>query len=252
MAPERVQFGKFVLDLGRYELTCAGKAIHLERIPMDLLILLVRENGRLIGRDEIIERLWGKGLHFDTDNSINTAIRKIRHALRDNPGNPQYIETVLGKGYRFKDRAVPAPTEIEADRSRIMLAVLPFENLSGDPSQEYLNDGLTEETIMRLGQMSPRRLGVIARTSSMVFKQTDKLVAQIGRELGVDYVLEGSVRREGDRVRITTQLIRVQDQIHLWAETYDRQLPGVLDIHSEIGAAIAAHVKLKLMSGCAT
>jgi TolB-like protein len=129
-----------------------------------------------------------------------------------------------------------------------MLGVLPFENLSGDPSQEYLNDGLTEETIMRLGQMSPRRLGVIARTSSMVFKQTDKLVAQIGRELGVDYVLEGSVRREGDRVRITTQLIRVQDQIHLWAETYDRQLPGVLDIHSEIGAAIAAHVKLKLMS----
>ena len=117
-----------------------------------------------------------------------------------------------------------------------MLAVLPFQNLSGDPEQDYFSDGLTEETIMRLGQMSPRQMGVIARTSSMAYKQTDKLVTQIGRELGVDYVLEGSVRRDGAQVRITAQLIRVQDQIHLWAEKYDRQLPGILDIHGEIHA----------------
>jgi len=156
---------------------------------MNLLILLVRENGRLIGREEIIEKLWGKGLHFDTDNSINTAIRKIRHALGDDSGNPQYVETVLGRGYRFKGRTVVASRvvgEIEADRSRIMLAVLPFENLSGDPAQEYFSDGLSEETIMRLGQMSPHRMGVIARTSSMTYKQTNKSVAQIGQELGVD------------------------------------------------------------------
>jgi TolB-like protein/Flp pilus assembly protein TadD len=248
MATERVQFGKFVLDLCRYELTCARKPIHLERIPMDLLILLVRENGRLIGRDEIIKQLWAKNLHFDTDNSINTAIRKIRHALGDDSGRPQYIETVLGKGYRFKGRVVPASTEIQAEESRIMLAVLPFENLSGDPAQDYLSDGLTEETIMRLGQMSPHRLGVIARTSAMVYKQTDKSVAQIGHELDVDYVVEGSVRREGNRVRITAQLIRVQDQIHLWAENYDRRLPGFLDIHGEIGTAVAAQVKLKLIA----
>jgi TolB-like protein len=215
---------------------------------MDLLILLVRENGRLIGRDEIIERLWGKGLHFDTDNSINTAIRKVRHALADNSGMPQYIETVLGKGYRFKGRAVSVPPEIEAEPSRIMLAVLPFENLSGDPGQEYLSDGLTEETIMRLGQMSPHRLGVIARTSAMAYKQTGKSVAQVGHELGVDYVVEGSVRREHDRVRITAQLIRVRDQIHLWAENYDRFLPGLLNIHGEVGTAVAAQVKLKLIA----
>src|SRR5215813_345571 len=248
MATERVRFGKFVLDLSRYELTCSGRVIHLERIPMDLLILLVRENGRLIGRDEIIERLWGKELHFDTDNSINTAVRKIRHALGDDSGKPQYIETVLGKGYRFKGRVVPVSVQTEAEQSRIMLAVLPFENLSGDAAQEYLSDGLTEETIMRLGQMSPHRLGLIARTSSMAYKQTNKSVAQIGKELGVDYVVEGSVRREGDRVRITAQLIRVRDQIHLWAENYDRQLPGFLDIHGEIGTAVAAQVKLKLMA----
>jgi len=245
---ERIQFGKFVLDLDRYELTDAGAAIHLERIPMDLLILLVRENGKLISREQIIGQLWGKGLHFDTDNSINTAIRKIRQALGDDSGKPQYIETVLGKGYRFKGGAALASSQAEPEQSRIMLAVLPFENLSGDPAQEYLSDGLSEETIMRLGQMSPRRLGVIARTSSMAYKRTSKSVVQIGQELGVDYVVEGSVRREGDRVRIAAQLIRVRDQIHLWAENYDRKLPGLLDIHGEIGTTVAAQVKLKLMA----
>lgn len=250
MASERFQFGQFVLDIGRYELTRSGKTLHLERIPMSLLILLVRKNGRLIDREEIIEQLWGTGLHFDTDNSINTAIRKIRHALGDDPSNPQYVETVLGKGYRFKGRTLCAQFDLpekEPERSRIMLAVLPFENLSGDPAQEYFSDGLTEETIMRLGQMSPHRLGVIARTSSMAYKQTHKSVAQIGQELRVDYVLEGSIRRDVDRIRITAQLVRVQDQIHLWADTYDRRLPGLLEIHGEIGAAIAANVNLKLM-----
>lgn len=253
MPSEKFQFGQFLLDISRYELSRAGKVLHLEPIPMSLLILLVRENGRLINREEIIEQLWGKGLHFDTDNSINTAIRKIRHALGDHAENPQYVETVLGKGYRFKGRAFLSAKlqlsegQAEAEHSRIMLAVLPFENLSGDPAQEYFSDGLTEETIMRLGQMSPRRLGVIARTSSMAYKQANKSVAKIGEELGVNYVLEGSVRRDANHIRITAQLVRVNDQIHLWADTYDRRLPGLLEIHGEIGAAIAAQVNLKLM-----
>jgi len=250
MASERILLGPFVLNVSRYELTCAGKPVRMERIPMDLLILLVRENGRLVSRDEIIERLWGKDIFFDTDNSINTAIRKIRRALGDDPEKPRYIETVLGKGYRFKSRTDPAsgitsPLE-EVERPRIMLAVLPFENLSGDAGQEYFSDGLTEETIMRFGKMSPQRLGVIARTSSMAYKRTDKSVFQIGQELGVDYVLEGSVRREADRTRVTAQLIRVRDQIHLWAENFDRPSQSILDIHGEVGAAIAAHVQLEL------
>ena len=200
MASERIQLGQFVLDVSRYELTCAGKPVRMERIPMDLLILLVSENGRLVSRDEIIERLWGKDIFFDTDNSINTAIRKIRRALGEDPEKPRYIETVQGKGYRFNSRTdaatgITSPQE-EVEKPRIMLAVLPFENLSGDPGQEYFSDGLTEETIMRLGKMSPKLLGVIARTSSMAYKRTGKSVFQIGQELGVDYVLEGSVRRE--------------------------------------------------------
>jgi TolB-like protein/Flp pilus assembly protein TadD len=250
MTSERIQLGQFVLDVNRYELTCAGKPVRMERIPMDLLILLARENGRLVSRDEIIERLWGKDIFFDTDNSINTAIRKIRRALGEDPEKPRYIETVQGKGYRFKSRTDPA-TGItsphgEVERPRIMLAVLPFENLSGDAGQEYFSDGLTEETIMRFGKISPQRLGVIARTSSMAYKRTDKSICQIGQELGVDYVLEGSVRRETDRVRVTAQLIRVRDQIHLWAENFDRPSQSILDIHGEVGAAIAAHVQLEL------
>ena len=153
MSSERIQFGQFVLDASQYALTRAGRPVRLERIPMDLLILLVREKGRLISREEIIERLWGKNLFFDTDNSINTAIRKIRNSLGDDAGNPRYVETVLGKGYRFKSQTalVPLLALAPIERSRIMLAVLPFENLSGDPAQEYFSDGLSEETIMRLG-----------------------------------------------------------------------------------------------------
>ena len=236
--------------MGRCELTRAGKAVHLERIPLDLLILLVRENGRLISREEIIERLWGKNLHFDTDNSINTAVRKIRHALKDDSAKPQFVETVPGKGYRFQSRTIVSsrvPPHSETDTPRIMLAVLPFDNLSGDPAQEYFTDGMTEETIMHLGQMKPQRLGVIARTSSMIYKRTTKSVAQIGRELGVDYVLEGSMRRDADHVRVTAQLIRVHDQIHLWASNYDRQMPGILEIHGSIASAIAAQVRHNLL-----
>src|ERR1700737_2735236 len=102
MPSEIIRLGQLVLDVSRYELTRDGKSVHMERIPMDLLILLVRDGGRLVSREEIIERLWGKDVHFDTDNSINTAIRKIRRALGEDPENPHYIETVAGKGDRFK------------------------------------------------------------------------------------------------------------------------------------------------------
>jgi TolB-like protein/Flp pilus assembly protein TadD len=250
MSSGKVHLGECVLDVARYELTRAGKPVRVERIPMDLLILLVGEKGRLVSREEIIERLWGKDVFFDTDNSINTAVRKIRRALGEDPAKPQYIETVQGKGYRFKDTADTAtgelPAQTEAGKPRIMLAVLPFENLSGDPAQEYFSDGLTEETIMRFGKLSPHGLGVIARTSSMAYKRSEKSVFQIGQELGVDYLLEGSVRREAGRVRVTAQLIRVHDQIHLWAENFDCTPQSILDIHSQVGAAIAAQVKVEL------
>src|SRR5438445_5940532 len=129
---------------------------------------------------------------------------------------------------------------------KIMLAVLPFENLTGDPRQEYLSDGLTEEMITQLGRMHPERLGVIARTSAMQYKKTQKGMDQIGRELGVAYVLEGSLRRAGDHVRVSAQLIQVRDQTHLWAESYERDLRDILVLQSDVAQAIAREIALTL------
>src|SRR2546430_13128609 len=129
---------------------------------------------------------------------------------------------------------------------RSMLAVLPFENLSGDHEQEYFSDGLTEEMIMQLSRLNPQRLGVIARTSAMMFKGTKKRIVEIGEDLGVDYILEGSVRRSGTRVRISAQLILVAEETHAWAKNYERSLGDVLKLQSEVARAIASEIQIKL------
>ncbi len=137
----------------------------------------------------------------------------------------------------------PGPPQVPA---RVMLAVLPFQNLSGDPEQEYFADGLTEEMITQLGRLQPERLGVIARTSVMVYKHSDKRMDQIGRELAVQYVLEGSFRRYADRLRITAQLISVKDQTHLWAEEYDRWSKDLVGVQGEVAVAVAQQIQLQL------
>ena len=129
---------------------------------------------------------------------------------------------------------------------RVMLAVLPFQNFTGDPDQDYFSDGLTEEMITQLGSLDPQRLGVIARTSVMHYKGSRLSLYQIGRELGVQYLLEGSVRRDGDNVRITAQLIRVRDQTHIWARQYDRRLRDILVLQREIGQETADQIQLAL------
>jgi TolB-like protein/Flp pilus assembly protein TadD len=128
----------------------------------------------------------------------------------------------------------------------IMVAVLPFQNLSGDASQDYFSDGLTEELITQLGDLNGNQLGVIARTSSMAYKHTAKDIGQIGRELGVDYVLESSVRRDGDHVRITVQLIRVKNQAHVWANSYDREVRHSIAVQEEVARAVAQQIKVSL------
>ena len=129
----------------------------------------------------------------------------------------------------------------------IKLAVLPFENLTGDPEQEYFSDGLTEEMITQLGRLHPQRLSVIARTSSMRYKNRDAPLDQIGRELGVDYVLEGSARREGNRVRISATLIQVRDQTQRWTDSFDRELAGILALQGDIARGVAGSLALTLL-----
>jgi len=287
----------FELDPQAYELRRAGRSLRLERIPMELLLLLVEQRGALVSRELIVERIWGSGVFLDTDNSINGAIRKIRQALKDDPDDPHFVQTVPGKGYRFIASAVRSEVEPPAPASaavtseppalvetkplrrpgavisaiavvligalatyaywsrlrstpqtpeRLMLAVLPFENLTGDPAQDYFSDGMTEEMITQLGRINPDRVGVIARTSVMNYKASRQPMDQISRELGAQYLLEGSVRRDGDRVRITAQLIQAKDKTTIWAQQYDREIKDLLALQSDIAQKISQEIQSAL------
>ncbi|MEX2271929.1 MAG: hypothetical protein WD690_10680 [Vicinamibacterales bacterium] len=167
----------------------------------------------------------------------------IRAALGDTAGSPRFIETIPRRGYRFVAdlRAISSP-----GHGRVMLAVLPFQNLTSDPEQEYFSDGLTEEMIAQLARLNPQRLGVIARTSAMRYKHTNKGIDTIGRELGVSHVLEGSVRRGATRVRVTAQLIQVADQTHVWADSFESAVGDILLLQRDIAQAIAAHIGVQL------
>jgi TolB-like protein len=142
-------------------------------------------------------------------------------------------------------RQRPARQE-KAGAGKIMLVVLPFDNLSGDPEQEYFSDGITEEMTAQLARLQPERLAVIGRASAMTYKGRKKTIDEIGKELRVQYVLEGSVRRQGDRVRITAQLVEVDDQTHVWAETYDRDVASILGMQADVARAVAHEIQIKL------
>jgi TolB-like protein/DNA-binding winged helix-turn-helix (wHTH) protein/Flp pilus assembly protein TadD len=269
---------------------------------MELLLLLVERRGELVSREEIAERLWGKNVFLDVDHSINTAVGKVRQALRDDPERPRFVETVVGKGYRFAAPVIcnnggskrqaqvesvrttaqvtSAPADERAEsgfvprRWRIIigqtavlaflvaiavwyrgrslkpaaqpviksLAVLPLKNLSGDPAQEYLADGITEELIGRLSGI--HELRVISTTSSMHFKGSKLPVPEISKALNVDAVVEGSVIREGDRIRVHAQLIHGASDEHFWSAVYDRHLRDVLALQSDVAQAIAEKVRV--------
>ena len=221
---------------------------------MDLLVLLLERRGQLVSRSDIVERLWGEDVFVDVVTGVNTLVWKVRTALNDSPDDPRYIETVSGRGYRFiaavqvvSDEKPPEPAGPGGRRTSqtpaaTTIVVLPFQNLSSDEEQEYFTDGLTDETISALGQLNLPHLRVVARTSSMAYKRTTKTAAQIGQELRADYLLESSVRREVDRIRIATRLIRVADEAQVWSETYNRTPDGVLGVQDEIGHAIASQV----------
>ena len=165
----------------------------------------------------------------------------------------RHLHEKLGTVYSYRDeldlwwtrRGQHLQTPEQAAPDRIMMAVLPFSNLSGDSDQEYFSNGLTEELITRLGGLYPRRLGVISRTSVMQYKSATIPIPSIARDLGVSYVLEGSVRREGERVRVHAQLIQANDQTHLWAETYEREFSGVFAVQSEIARKVAHSLALE-------
>lgn len=241
-----LRFGAFELDLQSGELRRAGVGVKLQPQPFKVLALLAGRTGQLVVREEIQREVWTDDTFVDFDQGLNYCIRQIRAALRDDAETPTFIETVPRRGYRFLAAVEAVSLPSPAPARRVMLAVLPFENLSGDEEQEYFSDGLTDEMIAQLGRLNPQRLGVIARTSAMKYKHTNKGIDLIGRELGVSYVLEGSVRRSASRVRVTAQLIQVSDQTHLWADSYDRNVGDLLTLQSEVAQAIASEIRVQL------
>ena len=305
MPAAAIKFDEFSLDCDRYELLRAGRPIKLEKLPMELLILLVEKDGDLVTRQEIVGRLWGSDVFLDTEHGINTAIRKVRTVLRDDPEQPRFVQTVSGKGYRFiaatstngngTEPAIVAETSVspkpEASASKPLsrsisrlwlsslillavigiaailiginvggvrnhwstqpvtpriksIAVLPLENLSGDPAQDYYADGMTDEIITMLAKNAELR--VISRTSVMQYKKARRPLRDIARELGVDAILEGSVGRSEGRVHVNAQLIYAPSDTHIWAESYDRDLQDVGSLQNELARTIARQVGLKV------
>ena len=335
---QSIRFGEdFELDLRPRRLRRGRQVLKLERIPLEILIVLLEHRGEIVSREKIVARVWGNDVFLDTDNSIRGAIRKVRQALKDDPETPRFIQTVTGRGYRFiapiispeeehtteppKPEAAVVPTgtqsfvsepdgwpqggslglmDQEQERTagqvpgtetargqvnrrartwlfvglaslavvsflsllafwgwrasrfpavfhrKTVLAVLPFDNLSGDPDQEFFSEGLTEEMIAQVGKLNRDRLKVVARSSVAKYKGSKLTAKEIGRELNADYLIQGSVRRSSDRVRITVQLIQARDQIDVWTESYDRELKDVLAVQDSVVRSIASEIHIAL------
>ncbi len=242
-----VRFSIFEVDLESRELRKQGQRLRLEEKPFLILEMLLQRPGGVVTRRSLREKLW-PDTHVRFDQNLNTAVNKLRELLGDSAQTPHFIETLPRLGYRFICSLNP-PQYGSATRGKKMLAVLPFEDLCGDDMQEFFADGLTEEMIYHLGQIDPRRLGVIARTSIIQYKNTRKSITEIASELNVGYVLEGSVRCEGSGARITALLIETLDQTHLWSASYDRDLRETLsvqaDVAREVGRALSSELLLE-------
>ncbi len=241
MAADLLRFDTFQFDTATGELQNAGKHVRLPLQPARVLGVLASNAGRLVTRDELRDQIWSDDTFVDFEQGLNFCIKQIRDALGDEARAPKYIETMPRRGYRFLARV----ERVVAPR-RVALVVLPFENVGGDVAQEYFSDGLTDEMITQLGRLNPDQLRVVGRTSSMRFKGLGKSILDIGRELSVQYVLEGSVRRSGERVRVTTQLVKTEDQAQVWTQSYDRTLDDMLAVQSDIAQAVAREINVQL------
>src|SRR5499427_9316225 len=247
-------FGDHTLDDDRRELRCGGDPVAVEPQVFDLLIYLVQNRDRVVTKNDLIDAVWGG--RVVSDSTLTSRINAARRAIGDNGQQQKLIRTIARKGLRFvgdvRLQASGAEPPSESPQSgtalplpdRPAIAVLPFVNMSGEPEQEYFSDGISEDIITALSKL--RWFFVIARNSSFTYKGKAVHLKQIGEELGVGYVVEGSVRKDGDRVRITAQLIDVATGSHIWAERYDRNLADVFAVQDEITEAIVAAIEPQL------
>ncbi len=255
-------FDDYEIDVERRELRRAKRRVHVEPQVFDLLVYLVQNRDRVVSKDDLIASVWGG--RIVSDSTLTSRINAARTAIGDTGEDQRLIRTIARKGIRFAGTVRTQPIGIEpafaSDPSsgeireqprpalplpdRPAIAVLPFINMSGEPEQEYFSDGISEDIITALSKL--RWFFVIARNSSFTYKGKAVHMKQVAEELGVGYVIEGSVRKDGDRVRITVQLNDAATGSHLWAERYDRSLAGVFAVQDEITEAIVAAIEPKL------
>jgi TolB-like protein/Flp pilus assembly protein TadD len=233
-----IRFGEFEFDIAAGELRRSGSRLRLQDQPLQILQILVQRPSEIVSREELQREIWTSDTFVDFDHGINNAIKRLREVLGDTADTPRYIETLPRRGYRFIGKI-----ELETPMFR-SLAVLPLVNLSGDAEQEYFADGMTEALITTLAKIGELR--VVSRTSSMLYKGVRKPLREIAHELEVDAIVEGTVLRAGERVRIAAQLIDPSKETHLWAESYDRHLRDILDIQSDVARAVAHEIEVKL------
>jgi TolB-like protein len=258
-------FGDHVVDLSLREVTRGRELVAVEPQVFDLITYLLRNRDHVVSKDNLIEAVW-QG-RIVSESTLTSRINAARKAIGDDGENQRLIRTYPRRGLRFvgevrevegdaqpNDRpdeviepVTLAPIDDSTSRKTFegtgkpTVAVLPFKNLSGDSEQEYFSDGVTEDIITALSKH--RSILVIARTSSFAFKNRQTDVRQIGRDLGADYIVDGSVRRSGDRIRVSAELIETEGGRHVWADRYDRDFERIFELQDEIAATIAARVE---------
>ena len=255
-------FSDHVLDVDLRELTRGGESVAVEPQVFDLLVHLIENRDHVVTKDDLIETVWDG--RIVSESTLTSRINAARKAVGDSGKDQIMIRTLARKGFRFVGEVQPqaanggeareAPQPLAAAGEplyrqlpaldRTAIAVLPFANLSGEPEQEYFSEGIAEDIITALSKL--RWFYVIARNSSFIYRGKSVHHQRIGEELGVGYVVEGSVRKDGDQVRITAQLVDVATGSHLWAERYDRNLADVFAVQDEITQAVVAAIEPQL------
>ena len=274
-------FGAFEADLSTGELRKNGILVHLQEQPFQVLKVLLEHPRELISREQLRAAVWPQNTFVDFDHALNTAVKKIRHALDDHALSPKFVQTIPRRGYRFiaevqahareislttpprsldaKNRwtvaailvfssvAILAGLGISAkdhhpSAKRVSVVVLPVENLSGNAEFDRLTDDLTEEAISRLSALNPEQFGITARTTAVRYRNSQKTAAEIGRELQVDYIVEGCLRTDGDHVKITGRIVRTNDQSYVWTRSFDPQETDQSTLEM-FGTAVAEQVQ---------
>ncbi len=235
-----VRVGAFELDLRARELRDGTSRIRLQRQPFEILCALLERPGAVITRDELQKRLWRDDLFVDFEHSLNAAVKRLRTALGDDAVRPTLIETVPRCGYRYI-----GATHVPHCASRLRLVVLPFTTLSSGIWCEYFSQGVTEELLVQLGTVS-QSVEIIAPRSSRFEPREQRRARDIGTSLQAGFLLEGSTRHDGDRVRITARLVDTSTEVHLWSETYDRFITSPMAVQADVGTSVARAVVKEL------